>query len=70
MSIKPKLRTHIFKKITNILQENMDYPYKTCITCDHFLEQQEKCNLYDQRPPARVIAFGCDSYKDDNYIPF
>ena len=42
---------------------------KTCITCDHFDQRGEVCNLYNKmRPPAKIIAFGCDSY--ENEIPF
>ncbi len=42
---------------------------KTCLTCDHFAETKgENCNKFGGRPPARVIAFGCDGY--ENEIPF
>ena len=41
---------------------------KTCLTCDNFNERQEICLTYNQRPPARVIAFGCPAYL--NEIPF
>ncbi|WLJ71057.1 hypothetical protein [Sphingomonas phage Kimi] len=43
---------------------------RSCIACDHFLEQTEQCTKYGARPPARVIAFGCPSFEDDNDIPF
>lgn len=42
---------------------------KSCIHCGHFDELIEQCKLTNQRPPARVIAFGCELY-DNNYIPF
>lgn len=44
---------------------------KSCITCDWFEESSETCKKANARPPARVIAFGCESYdnvQDD--IPF
>lgn len=41
---------------------------KSCLTCDHFNEPGEICRLYQARPPARIIAFGCPSYVDE--IPF
>jgi len=45
---------------------------RTCVTCEHFDKDAETCKLADgQRPPAKVIAYGCDSYTfefDD--IPF
>lgn len=40
----------------------------SCLTCDNFDEKAELCELYKQRPPARVIAFGCPSWQ--NEIPF
>ena len=46
-------------------------PMRSCLSCDHFKEKAgELCGLVNQRPPARVIAFGCTSYNDDNQIPF
>lgn len=41
---------------------------KTCITCDHFNLPNEVCGMYNMRPPAKVIAFGCPAY--ENEIPF
>jgi len=39
----------------------------SCLTCDHFYEPEEMCNLCDRRPPAKVIAYGCLSWRD---LPF
>jgi hypothetical protein len=50
-----------------------------CLTCVHFNERgstyappgptpAETCTLYNVRPPARVIAYGCESWEDG--IPF
>lgn len=41
---------------------------RSCLTCCHFSESDEICLLAKQRPPARVIAYGCEQYEDD--IPF
>jgi hypothetical protein len=48
----------------------------SCMTCIHFAEHgvgqtvpPETCVLYNQRPPARVIAYGCLSWLDDD-LPF
>lgn len=30
----------------------------------------ETCTKYEMRPPARVIAFGCKDYEDEDSIPF
>jgi hypothetical protein len=44
-------------------------PKGSCLNCAHFQENSETCTLYKQRPPARVIVFGCDSFQFDD-IPF
>lgn len=56
--------------------------FRTCITCNHFEvlepigegEQIERCKLVGKRPPAPVIADGCEKYVtgyyDDPDIPF
>lgn len=42
---------------------------RSCIFCANFVDKTEGCLLADgQRPPARVIVQGCDSY--DEEIPF
>jgi hypothetical protein len=51
------------KKISELIEQLNT----TCIKCGHFNEKDEMCNLYKQRPPARVIAFGCPSF---DFIPF
>lgn len=40
----------------------------TCVHCRHFREADELCLMADQRPPAKVIAFGCPAFDPD--IPF
>lgn len=41
----------------------------TCVICDHWNQGQEVCMKFNnQRPPARVIAFGCPAF--ENEIPF
>lgn len=46
------------------------HPFKTCLNCDNFNEITEQCKLWNSRPPARVIVFGCDSHDDKDQIPF
>lgn len=40
---------------------------ETCLSCGHFVEQTELCSMFKQRPPARIIAFGCPNY---DFVPF
>ena len=58
----------INKLITMSSLPDWQCPIENCITCNNFDEQYEICKLVNVRPPARVIAFGCDSY--DDKIPF
>lgn len=39
----------------------------TCVNCLRWDEQSETCTLWLARPPARVIAFGCEKFDD---MPF
>lgn len=43
---------------------------KSCLNCSHFDEKAELCVKFQQRPPARVIAFACPEYEDCDEIPF
>lgn len=43
---------------------------RTCVSCDHFRTGNETCGLANARPPARIIAFGCEKYSDDMDVPF
>lgn len=55
--------------------------FHTCVTCKHFEtiesitegEIIERCKLVGKRPPAKVIADGCERYMQgflDDDIPF
>lgn len=51
------------------LGDNMLKAARTCVNCQHFLEKSEQCMLAGyQRPPARVIAFGCEKFEEE--LPF
>lgn len=42
----------------------------SCLSCSKFDENSETCLLVGERPPARIIAFGCERYEDSDDIPF
>jgi hypothetical protein len=42
----------------------------SCISCINFDEKGELCKLYKMRPPARIIAYACPEYMDNQEIPF
>jgi hypothetical protein len=43
--------------------------FRTCLTCMFFVENTEQCAKQRMRPPARVIAYGCGMYENDD-VPF
>lgn len=44
---------------------------RSCLSCLAFKEDKgEICDKWKTRPPARIIARGCDSYSDETDIPF
>jgi hypothetical protein len=36
---------------------------RTCVVCEHWRGGSETCGLNGQRPPATVIAFGCELFE-------
>jgi hypothetical protein len=68
--MKANLRPDAFYDLQAVINEairNCDPIYQTCLTCIHFIEVKEICKLCNQRPPARIIVYGCKEY---DYIPF
>ena len=41
-----------------------------CVNCLHFDEKSETCKLYNARPPARIISYGCKDFGHIDEIPF
>lgn len=76
MVVKPKLRIDAYYDIQCAIESalhkiaNENHIYRSCINCIHFREKTELCNLANQRPPARVIVFGCKEWMDKDQIPF
>ena len=44
--------------------------YRSCLTCTVWQSKEEMCGKWKQRPPAEVIANGCDDYFDQDDTPF
>ncbi|CAB4131786.1 hypothetical protein UFOVP131_57 [uncultured Caudovirales phage] len=51
-----------------VIVATLENATKSCLTCDHFDQVRELCQLNNRRPPARIIAFGCECFEDE--IPF
>lgn len=66
------LSNKINKRYEHQIVNEVKQALRTCMTCEHFNVADETCGLTDNlRPPANIIAYGCDKYKfeyDD--IPF
>ena len=75
-----RLPHDLLKNVLYVLNEggNRTDIFQTCISCTHFEsidviggEPQETCKLVGKRPPAKVIADGCEKYSDIfDDIPF
>jgi hypothetical protein len=61
-----EMRQHLYDWLVSYHPNLM----RTCLTCLHFQESNEMCKTYKARPPARVIAYGCKDYMNEEEIPF
>lgn len=63
-----KVVDEIAKQLGVYLGAHLEEMTRCCPNCVHFKPGNEECGLVGARPPARVIAFGCEKYEDE--IPF
>jgi hypothetical protein len=65
-------RQQMFKALADLIQpaiiNALEHATKSCCTCDNFDQAGETCRLNGLRPPARIIAYGCEMFQDE--IPF
>lgn len=70
------LTTWLTNRINKIhehhIRREIKHALRTCVTCEHFDKDKEVCKISDNlRPPATVIAYGCDKFQDYfDDIPF
>jgi len=57
-----------FGEVAGKLAGQLQKACQSCVHCDHFEQAKEICTLNGLRPPAKIIAFGCECYEDE--IPF
>ncbi len=67
--MKPKLRKEAEINLRELFSRDT-YPFQSCINCKNFNHGKETCDLANQRPPAKIIVFGCVQYEDNQDIPF
>ena len=67
MKLNPDAKATIVNIITLALEREHNYLYQSCLSCIHFHETKEICKLANQRPPAKVIVFGCEHW---DFVPF
>ena len=56
----------IRKYITNAA----NHPFQNCLNCKHWNFANDKCKLYDAKPPTEIIVYSCPSYEDGEEVPF
>lgn len=71
IELQSKLSQLLVELIKDVTPNNM--LFQSCIVCEHFGEN-EICKMYNVRPPARIIVFGCKNFEEsshtDDDIPF
>lgn len=56
-------RSLLAETLAKRMLEVLELKSHSCLNCEYFNEPQEYCEKADgQRPPARVIAYGCPLY--------
>lgn len=73
---KPILRIDAYYDIQDIIASALrdiatqNHIYQCCLNCINFREGPDVCGLVNQRPPARIITFGCPQWVDKDGVPF
>jgi len=69
-SIREEMINKIISDFVIGMRDALNEQTQNCTNCGHFDERTENCILYKARPPASIIVSGCDSYQEDDGIPF
>jgi len=66
-----KISEELSRDITLKLEVVLNKVLTTCLNCKHWSnDANEYCILFNAKPPAKIIVFGCDNYMDIQEIPF
>lgn len=68
---KADVKASLENVIANLLEDHTPI-YRSCLNCEYFNEGPELCMKAkpEQRPPARIIAYGCPGWNNFDNIPF
>ena len=70
--LQSKLAQLVQDTIKEVTPKNM--LFQSCIVCENFETDTERCKMFNVRPPARIIVFGCVKFQEsdgpDMDIPF
>ena len=71
-----EIASMIADQVRDTVQETIDLNVRNCVTCKQFDQAGETCKLAGIRPPAKIIAYGCEQWQEidpfgmDDEIPF
>jgi len=63
-------RSALDAAIEKIIADPVSIPYQNCLNCEYWKREDDKCGLYNAKPPTEILIYSCPSYKDDQDIPF
>jgi len=55
-------RKELLDDLLDSIREAIDRHTRTCVNCQYFTVATEVCQYAQLRPPARVIACGCECW--------
>lgn len=63
---KYELQGKLFASVMEVLKEvtPKNMMFESCLVCEHF-QENEICRMFNVRPPARIIVFGCEKFKEN-----
>lgn len=59
----------VLRGLGNTVEGSLKRAIVCCPNCDNWQARNETCGLNRLRPPAPIIAFGCEYYTG-NQVPF
>lgn len=69
ISLKREIDIELFAaKASRLFADEIRKLHVNCVVCENFDKRSETCNLNKLRPPAEIIAYGCEMFIEE--IPF